>query len=220
MAIVLYFREDLILLAKAWFMSLLGPSRVQEQSKQHARLAWLIVLATIPAGLAGLMFNDFISEHLRSTLVIATTTIVFGLLLWFSDSHGARNRVLDNIDLKTAVLIGVSQAFALIPGTSRSGITMTAALLLGLTRDAAARFSFLLSVPLIAAAGGLKTKELLETGTDAQLQLIAFATMVAFISAFVCIHFFLRFLERIGFMPFVVYRLSLGAVLLLLAVAA
>jgi undecaprenyl-diphosphatase len=220
LAIILYFRDDLVLLAKAWFRSLLGPSKLPQNSKQHARLAWLIVLATIPAGLAGLILNDFISEHLRSTLVIAATTIVFGLLLWFSDSHGARNRVLENIDLKTALLIGVSQALALIPGTSRSGITMTAALLLGLTRDAAARFSFLLSVPLIAAAGGLKTKELLETGSDAQLQLIAFATMVAFISAFFCIHFFLRFLERIGFMPFVVYRLSLGVILVLLAVAA
>ena len=220
LAIVLYFRDDLVMLLKAWLVSLKGPSAVPAESKEHARLAWLILTATVPAGLAGVLFNDFISEHLRSTLVIASTTIVFGLLLWFSDSHGTRTRALGDIDLKTAVFIGLSQALALIPGTSRSGITMTTALLLGLTRDAAARFSFLLSVPLIAAAGGLKTKELLETGTDAQLQLIGFATLVAFISAFFCIHFFLRFLERIGFMPFVVYRLCLGVVLLVLAVAA
>ena len=220
LAIVLYFRVEIVALAKAWFVSFGGVSRLSSETAQQARLAWLIALATIPAGLAGLFFNDFISEHLRSTLVIATTTIMFGLLLWYSDSHGARKLTLAQIDLKSALLIGASQALALIPGTSRSGITMTAALLLGLTRDAAARFSFLLSVPLIAAAGALKTKELLETGTDAELRLVAFATMVAFISAYMCIHFFLQFLERIGFMPFVVYRLSLGAILLILAVAA
>lgn len=220
LAIILYFRVEIIALAKAWFASFKGRSQLAVETAQQARLAWLIVLATIPAGLAGVLLNDFISEHLRSTLVIATTTITFGLLLWFSDNHGARNRSLEQIDLKSAMIIGVSQALALIPGTSRSGITMTAALLLGLTRDAAARFSFLLSVPLIAAAGMLKTKELLETGTDTQLQLVAFATVVAFVSAYLCIHFFLRFLERIGFMPFVVYRLCLGTILLLLAVAA
>jgi len=217
LAIVLYFRAEIMQLANAWLRSLVVRSSLDTEQTQHARLAWLIIVATIPAGVAGLLLNDFISEHLRSTLVIATTTIVFGLLLWLSDNRGARSLSLNQVDLKTALIVGASQALALIPGTSRSGITMTAALLLGLTRDAAARFSFLLSVPLITAAGALKTKELLETGTDTQLQLVGFATVVAFMSAYLCIHFFLRFLERIGFLPFVVYRLALGVVLLVLA---
>lgn len=220
LAIIIYFRSEIIELFSAWSRSLVPRCELSSESQQQARLAWLIVLATIPAGLSGLLFDDFISEHLRSTLVIATTTIVFGLLLWVSDRRGARSLTLNNVDVKSALVIGLSQALALIPGTSRSGITMTAALLLGFTRDAAARFSFLLSIPLIAAAGTLKTKELLETGTDTQLQLIGFATIVAFLSAYICIHFFLTFLERIGFMPFVVYRLALGVILFVLAFVA
>lgn len=223
LAIVGYFRKELIELAQAWLSSICRPGSefsALAETKQQARLAWLIILATIPAGLAGVLLNDFVSEHLRSTLVIASTTIFFGILLWVSDHRGARRLSVTDVNVKTALLIGCSQALALIPGTSRSGITMTAALLLGLTRDAAARFSFLLSVPLIAAAGLLKTKELLETGHDAQLQLIAFATFVSFISAYLCIHFFLKLLEKIGFLPFVIYRLALGFVLFVLVFVA
>lgn len=216
LAIIGYFRKELIQLAQSWFISIAARSRLSESEREQARLAWLIILATIPAGMAGLLFNDFISEHLRSTLVIASTTIIFGLLLWLSDKSGARNLSLSDLSLKSALIIGFSQALALIPGTSRSGITMTAALLLGMTRDAAARFSFLLSVPLITAAGLLKTKELAESGTEAQIHLITFATVVAFVSAYGCIHYFLKVLERIGFMPFVVYRLALGLVLFVL----
>jgi len=213
LAIVGYFRSEIMLLARSWLVSIFSRAQLTATDKEQSRLAWLIIVATIPAGLSGLLFNDFISEHLRSTVVIASTTIIFGLLLWLSDRSGARSLNLSDLNLRSALVIGFSQALALIPGTSRSGITMTAALLLGLTRDAAARFSFLLSVPLITAAGLLKTKELLESGSEAQMQLIAFATVVAFLSAYACIHLFLRVLERIGFMPFVVYRLALGLVL-------
>jgi undecaprenyl-diphosphatase len=215
LAIVLYFREEIYRLANAWFLSLLGKLEAASD-KDEARLAWLIIVATIPAGIAGLMFDDFISTHLRSTAVIATTTIVFGLLLWFSDSHGSRSKDLHGITLRSAVVVGFSQALALIPGTSRSGITMTAALLLGFTREASAKFSFLLSIPLIAAAGSLKGLQLYESGTQAQWMVIGVASLVSFLSAYACIHLFLSFLERLGFAPFVIYRLTLGAVLLFL----
>lgn len=214
-AIVLYFRQQVFELLKAWVGSI-----TRRVHNEDSRLAWLIILATIPAGLAGVIGNDFIDQHLRSSLVIATTTIGFGLLLWYSDKAGSRKLDLGKIDLRSALLIGLGQALALIPGTSRSGITMTFALLLGYTRDAAARFSFLLSIPLIAAAGLLKAKELAETGTESQLTLILIGTLVAFASAYACIHWFLKLLDKIGFTPFVIYRLLLGCVLLLLVFSA
>ena len=211
LAIVLYFRREVLELSGAWIKSVSG----REQS-QNGRLAWLIILSTIPAGLSGFLFNDFIGENLRSTAVIATTTLLFGFVLFISDRKGARSLHVENMDVKGAIVIGLSQALALIPGTSRSGITMTAALLLGYTRDAAARYSFLLSIPLITAAGLLKGKELLETGSDNEWFLVIVGTVVAFLSAYACIHWFLKFLEKIGFTPFVIYRLLLGTVLLAL----
>jgi len=213
LAIVIYFRREVVQLTGAWFKSVSG----REQS-QNSRLAWLIILSTIPAGLSGFLFNDFISDNLRSTAVIATTTILFGVILYISDHRGSRNLHVEDMNIKAAIIIGLSQALALIPGTSRSGITMTAALLLGYTRDAAARYSFLLSIPLIAAAGMLKGKELLETGSDNDWFLVIVGTVVAFVSAHACIHWFLKFLEKISFTPFVIYRLLLGTVLLALIV--
>jgi undecaprenyl-diphosphatase len=213
LAIVIYFRREVIDLSQAWLKSVTG----REQS-QNGRLAWLIVLSTIPAGLAGIFFNDFISENLRSTAVIASTTIIFGLVLFLADRKGSRSLSIDSMNIKSAFVIGLSQAIALIPGTSRSGLTMTAALLLGYSRDAAARYSFLLSIPLIAAAGLLKAKELTETGTQDDWLLIMLGTGVAFLSAYACIHWFLILLDRIGFTPFVIYRLLLGFVLLALLV--
>jgi len=211
MAIVIYFRREVSDLSQAWLKSVTG----REQT-QNGRLAWLIVLSTIPAGLAGILFNDYISENLRSTAVIASTTIIFGLVLFLADRRGSRLLNIENMNVKSAMIIGLSQAIALIPGTSRSGITMTAALLLGYSRDAAARYSFLLSIPLIAAAGLLKAKELVETGSENDWFLVMLGTGVAFVSAYACIHWFLALLEKIGFTPFVIYRLLLGIVLLAL----
>ena len=208
LAVVSYFRKDVVALTVSWANSI-----VKQKHSDESKLAWLIILATIPAGVSGLVFNDYISENLRSSAVIATTTVLFGLLLWFSDFNGSRSRALKSINWKDALIIGFSQALALIPGTSRSGITMTAALLIGFSRDAAARYSFLLSIPLIAAAGLLKGLELAETGTDAQWVMVGVGTVASFLSAYACIHLFLSFLERIGFTPFVIYRLLLGAVL-------
>lgn len=213
LAIVMYFRHEVIELSAAWLKSVTG----QAQS-QNGRLAWLIILSTIPAGLAGIIFNDFIGENLRSTAVIASTTIFFGLVLLLADRRGSRLLKLENIDVKAALIVGFSQALALIPGTSRSGITMTAALLLGYSRDAAARYSFLLSIPIISAAGLLKTKELIETGSDNDWFLVAVGAGVAFVSAYACIYWFLALLEKIGFTPFVIYRLLLGSVLVALMI--
>lgn len=210
-AVVWYFRQDVVRLAVAWF-----GDTVQRRLGPDSGLAWAIIAATIPAGLAGLVLNDVIEQELRSGLVIAMSTIGFGLVLWWSDAVGRRARGLDRLNMKDAVIIGLAQALALIPGTSRSGITMTAALFLGFNRDSAARFSFLLSIPLIAAAGLLKTLELVGQGAAADWHSIALGALLSFISAVICIHLFLKFLERLGLMPYVIYRLLLGGLLLVM----
>ncbi|WP_166251498.1 undecaprenyl-diphosphate phosphatase [Marinobacter salicampi] len=208
-AVVWYFRRDVARLSQAWLTDTYH-RRVGEDSG----LAWAVIAATIPAGLAGLLLDDMIEAHLRSGLVIAFSTIGFGLVLWWSDAVGRRERELPGLRLKDAVIIGLAQALALIPGTSRSGITMTAALFLGFSRDSAARFSFLISIPLIAAAGLLKVIELINLGEAADWQSIALGAGISFVSAVVCIHLFLKFLERLGLMPYVIYRMLLGVVLL------
>ncbi len=211
-AVVAYFRKDLQVMMRDWAASL-----VQRKTVGDSRLAWAVGLGTIPVGLAGLLFGDLIEEHLRSTLVIATTTVVFGILLGWSDKTGKRQRSEHSIGWKDILIIGCAQAIALIPGTSRSGITMTAALMLGLTREAAARFAFLLSIPVILLAGGMKTLELASSDSMVDWQALVLGAAISGVSAYLCIHVFLKLLERIGMMPFVVYRLLLGLVLLLLA---
>lgn len=212
-AVITYFRKELQRMSRDWVQSLIQRENIGESS-----LAWAVILGTIPAGIAGLLLNDFIEMNLRSTFVIAIATIAFGLLLWFADARGAQVRSEHSLSLKDVLIIGFMQALALIPGTSRSGITITAGLLLGLTRDAAARFSFLLSIPLILAGGGLKTKELVESNMPVDWQAIILGTILSGISAYACIHFFLKLLDRVGMMPFIIYRLILGAVLLLVFV--
>jgi len=210
-AVIWYFRAEVGRLTVAW----VGDT-VRGRVGQDSGLAWAVIAGTIPAGLAGLLLNDFIETSLRSGLVIAVSTIGFGLVLWWSDAVGRRNRDLPALTMKDAVIIGVAQALALIPGTSRSGITITAALFLGFGREAAARFSFLLSIPLILAAGLLKTLELAEQGGATDWAAIALGAALSFVSAVVCIHLFLKFLEQLGLMPFVIYRLVLGLLLLVM----
>jgi len=210
-AVMWYFRAEVYRLSAAWIGDTL-----KGRIGQDSGLAWAVIAGTVPAGLAGLLLNDFIATELRSGLVIAASTIGFGLVLWWSDAVGRQTRDLPALTMKDAVIVGLAQALALIPGTSRSGITMTAALFLGLKREAAARFSFLLSIPLILAAGLLKTLELSGQGEATDWSAMVLGAAVSFISAVVCIHLFLKFLERLGMMPFVIYRLLLGLLLLFL----
>jgi len=209
-AIIIYFRTELLCMTRDWSRSV-----VTRQQTAESRLAWAVLFGTIPVGLCGLLFKDDIELYLRSPQVIAIATIVFGLLLWWADVYGKRSR--DEFSLRPVdiLFIGIAQAVALIPGTSRSGITMTAALMLGLSRQAAARFSFLLSIPVITLAGLLEVRDLL--GQDSMIDGGALLTgaLISGITAYACIHTFLKLLERIGMLPFVIYRLALGVVLLL-----
>jgi len=206
-AVVLYFRKEISSMFFAWFASLQGTH------SENSKLAWAVVVGTIPVGLAGLLFKDVISENLRTPLVIATTTIIFGLLLWYADQSAKRQRDEYAMSWKDIIIIGCAQAVALIPGTSRSGITITAGLLLGLTAQASARFSFLLSIPVIILAGGFEVLDYLEVASVNDMNDLIVGALISAISAYFCIHFFLKLLERVGMMPFVIYRLILGAVL-------
>lgn len=209
LAVIIYFRQEVAKMAFAWTNSV-----VKKRHSVDSTIAWWILFATIPAGLFGLLGKDFIEEHLRSAAAIALTTIAFGFLLGFVDIKGKQNKSIEKLGFKGAMYVGLAQAVALIPGTSRSGITMTMGLMLGLTRDAAARFSFLLSIPAIAMAGSYLTAKLVLEGSGVDWQAMALGSTIAFISAYTCIHFFLILLEKLGMMPFVIYRLMLGAFLI------
>ncbi|QLF94792.1 undecaprenyl-diphosphate phosphatase [Pseudomonas sp. ABC1] len=212
LAVIMAFRHELHATTRGWFRHVL-----QGQASAEGRLGWAIIIGTLPAALAGLMFEDYIEQYTRSMLVIAVTTILFGLVLWWADTRSPRSDELDRMTWRKALLIGLAQMLALIPGTSRSGITLTAALMLGFNRQAAARFSFLLSIPLILAAGGLKTLELVESGSSAQWGDMLIGAALSFVSALLCIKLFLAALNRIGMLPFVIYRLGLGVALLFIA---
>lgn len=209
-AVVAYFRQDIVAIINDWIGSLAGKGHTE-----NSRLAWYIALATVPAAVAGLLLDDIIENHLRTTLVIALTTIIFGVFLGIADRSGNSNqKQLADMTLKVVLIIGCAQALALTPGTSRSGITITAALFCGLSRDAAARFSFLIAIPIILLSGGYKTLQLLSLPSVNWGDLFLGALLSA-ISAFVCIHYFLKFINQIGMMPFVIYRLLLGGFLLI-----
>lgn len=211
-AVVFYFRKELTKMFIEWLGSLSG------KHTPDSRLAWAVLLGTIPVGLAGLLFKDVISEHLRTPLVIAVTTIFFGLLLWLADRNKNMTRDEHSLQWKDVLIIGVAQAMALIPGTSRSGITITAALMLGLTRQSAARFSFLLSIPVIVLAGGLSMLDYMEVASITDINFLLIGAMVSAISAYACIHYFLKLLEKISMLSFVVYRMILGVILLFMFV--
>jgi undecaprenyl-diphosphatase len=206
LAVVLYFRKDLAAITRDGALSV-----VKRQQVGQSRLAWAVVLGTIPTGLAGLALMDMIETTLRSVSVIVITTLVFGLLLGIADASNRAERDLSRLTWLDVAFIGLAQAISLIPGTSRSGITITAGLLLGLTREAAARFSFLLAIPITALAASLKIIELAQSDLTVDWAHFLLGGVTAFITAIIAIHFFLQWLNRFGMMPYVIYRLILGA---------
>jgi undecaprenyl-diphosphatase len=207
-AVILYFRVQLTQMAGAWLVSLRTRALTPD-----ARLAWAVLWGTVPVGLAGLLFNDYIETNFRSPLLVAATLSVYGILLWIADALGRRVRDEYTVNWRDAVVIGVAQALALVPGTSRSGITMTAGFTLGLTREAAARYSFLLAVPGTALAALLECWKMTQAAQAVDWQAVVLGIAVAAASGFLCIHFLLRFIQRIGMWPFTIYRLLLAAVI-------
>lgn len=212
-AVMCYYRQRIICMVNdnlSWALNLNKPDNTMTA---NAKLMWLIGLGTVPAGLFGLLCGDWIEENLRSVLVIALATLLFGLLLGLSDKSAKEHKPKGQISLPDMMIIGFAQALALIPGTSRSGITITAALFLGFKREDAANVSFLLSIPLILSAGALKASELIISDAAVDWLALIAGAAIAFIFAYCSIALFLKLLNHIGMMPFVLYRIVLAFVL-------
>ncbi|MFC3034172.1 undecaprenyl-diphosphate phosphatase [Pseudoalteromonas fenneropenaei] len=208
LAVVIYFRKEVAEILAAWFKSF-----GQQGQTEDSKLGWWIIIATIPTAIFGLLFKDFIEIYLRSAWVIATTTIVFGLLLWYADAKAQQIKTIYQLNWKSALILGLAQATAMIPGTSRSGITITAGLMLGLNKESAARFSFLMAIPVISMMGLYYSLDLALSGEPVAWGTLLLGAALSFISAYACIFFFLKIISRMGMMPFVIYRLLLGAAL-------
>ena len=207
-AVVLYFRAELRVMARDW-----GHSVVQRRRVGESHLAWAVLWGTVPVGLAGLLLGDLVEHGLRLPALIAGTTIGFGLLLWAADRRpGYRDE--HRLTWRDVLAVGCAQALALVPGTSRAGITITAGLLMGLSREGAARFSFLLAVPVTALAGGLKMLQLATGPVSVDWGVLVAGALLSAVTAFLCIHYFLKLLTRFGMLPYVVYRMALGALLI------
>ena len=211
-AVVFYFRKDISRILFAGINSIIK----KDISEIDSKLFWYLAIASIPVLVSGFLLHDFVSTYLRDPLIIAAASIVFGLLLWFADVTGKRIRQINSIRLRDAIIIGLAQALALVPGTSRSGITMTAALMLGLDRTSAARFSFLMAVPIILAAGAYESLKLIQMGIAVDINNFLITTFLSAISALLSIYVFMKFLDKIGMLPFVIYRVVLGVVLIVI----
>jgi undecaprenyl-diphosphatase len=209
LAVMLYFRREVFAVPVAMLSQLSGKGH----DAADARLGLALLVATIPAGIAGLLFKDFVEAELRSPLLIAGTTAFYGVLLWVADRR--RGAITDEreITLGKALIVGCAQALALIPGTSRSGITITASLFLGLSREAATRFSFLMAIPVILLASGVEGYHLATTTDPVAWDLLGVGVLVAALTAYFCISVLLKIVGRIGMAPFAIYRLLLSGAL-------
>jgi undecaprenyl-diphosphatase len=208
-AVCLFFRDDI-------FALLRGSGQILKFDMQtpESRLALAIAIGTIPAAVAGLLFAGWIEENLRSPAVIVGTLAAYAVVMLLADRYGSREKNIVDVKLKHAIVIGCAQALALVPGTSRSGVTISAGRMLGFDRLDAARFSFLLSVPVILLASIYELGSLLISDELVAWGQLAVAVVVSAVVAYISIDFFMRFVSRIGLLPFAVYRLILAAVIL------
>ena len=207
LAVIVCLRDDLRRLLAGWLGSFSG------RGGAEARLAWALLIATAPICVAGVLLRSAAAGPLREPLVIAGATMLFAVALWWADRRGERRRGLDDFRLRDAALIGLFQVLALIPGASRAGVTITAGLLLGLKREVASRFSFLLAIPVILLSSGYELVAAASSPAPADWPALLTVASVAFVCAYATLHIFLKLVERTGMLPYVIYRLVLGAVL-------
>ncbi|MFC6885465.1 MULTISPECIES: undecaprenyl-diphosphate phosphatase [Actinomadura] len=208
-AVLIYFWRDLVNIAATWTRSLWTPAL---RRHQDARMGWYIGLGTIPVGVVGLAGKDFIEGQARNLWLNAGTLIGMGLLLMVAEWAGARKREVGDLNMRDGLIIGGFQTLALIPGSSRSGSTMTGALFLGYTREAAARYSFLLSVPAVVLSGAFEMRHVGDGGLAVMPATVA--TVVSFVVGYACIAWLLKFLTKHSMMVFVYYRVAVGGMLM------
>ncbi|MFI7582363.1 undecaprenyl-diphosphate phosphatase [Kocuria sp. M1N1S27] len=214
-AVVIYFWRDIVRIVRQWGLSLVGKV---ERSDPDARMGWLIILGSLPIGVLGLLLEDYIDTEFRSLWITATMLVVFGVFLAVADRVGRQVRHLDDLTVKHGVLYGLAQALALIPGVSRSGGTITAGLLMGYTREAAARYAFLLAIPAVFASGLYKLVQSVgqpQAGPYGMTETLL-ATGIAFVVAYVIIGWFMHYISNRSYTIFVWYRIAVGLALFVL----
>jgi undecaprenyl-diphosphatase len=211
-AVVIYFFKNIVEILGSFFRTGFRPWSQQEQS---AKLGWLIIIGTLPIAILGLAFRDIVENDVRQLWVIGITLIVFGLLLGIADILGKKQREIKDLNLRSGLAFGLGQAMALIPGVSRSGGSITVGLMLGFSREAAARYSFLMAIPAVLAAGFYQFYESFGQLPEDLLIGTIVATLVSFVSGYAVIAWLLKYLEKGSFMPFVIWRVGVGSLLLL-----
>lgn len=216
-AVIVFFWRDIVRIIKAWFGSLRGKV---PRNDPDVRMGWLVIIGSLPIAALGVIFQSQIESTLRNLWIVATTLIVFGLILAVADKVASQERELKDLSLKHGIIYGFAQALALIPGVSRSGGTITAGLLMGYTRESAARYSFLLAIPAVFGSGFYELYKIFAKHEGAQgpfgIGEIALATVIAFVVGYLIIGWFLKFISTKSFRPFVWYRIALGLALYLL----
>jgi undecaprenyl-diphosphatase len=213
-AVLLYFRKDLWTIASAWLRSVRARERAPRD--QDARLGWYIILGTIPIAVLGLAFKDPIENQFRTLELVGSALILFSFVMLRAEAVSRRDRQLTELNRRDGIIIGCAQALALVPGVSRSGATISAGLFLNFDRTAAARYSFLLSVPAVVLSGLFELRHVGESG-GAPAGATALATLLAFVVGYASIAFLLRYLVRHSIAVFAAYRFVLGAIVILLA---
>ncbi len=219
LAVLIYFRKDIAQIVRAWFQQVIFRKELPLVEKSQARMGWLIIIGSLPIVVLGYLGSDLIENNLRSLWLIATSLIVFGVILGLADKYGKSVRNLDQLSTRHGILYGAAQALALMPGVSRSGATIAMGRFLGYTRESALRYSFLLALPAVFGSGFYQLQGALSsTDNDNVFSLAetAVATGIAFVVGYLVIAWLLKFVSTKSFMPFIVYRIALGTLILIL----
>lgn len=214
-AVVIYFWKDIVRILTSWWMAMpwISAEKRLPQSNPDTRMGWMIIVGSIPIGILGLLLEDWIDTSFRNLWITVAMLVLFGLLLGWADSVGKREKTLTQLSWGNAIGYGFAQALALIPGVSRSGGTITAGRLMGYTREAAARYSFLLALPAVYISGLYKVFKVATGGDSVVVGPTIVATIVAFIVGYLVIVWFLKLITTRSFMPFVYYRLAFAALI-------
>ena len=219
LAVLIFFRKDIAAIIGAWFQQAIMRRELLAEDKPRARMGWLIIFGTIPIVILGYFGSDVIENDLRSLWLIASVMIIFGVILGFADKYGKSERSLEQLNTKHGLLYGAAQALALVPGVSRSGATIAMGRFLGYSREAALRYSFLLALPAVFGSGFYQLKSAFSSDADSNVFSIPetlAATAVAFVIGYIVIAWLLKFVATKSFMPFIIYRVALGSLILIL----
>ena len=219
LAVLIFFRNDIKAIVVSWVKQVLLRAELSAEGKGQARMGWLIIVGSVPIVVLGYLGKDIITNDLRSLWLIASVMIIFGLILGYADKVGKSERTLDQLNSKHGILYGAAQALALVPGVSRSGATIAMGRLLGYTREAALRYSFLLALPAVFGSGLYELKDAFSSDAAPNVFSIPetlVATGVAFVIGYIVIAWLLKFVSTKSFRPFIIYRVTLGSLILIL----